>query len=198
PPVELPPEVEISVETVSLDTQEIYDQLCAQCHGSDGDGGIGPSFQDRQFQATRTDTQLHDAINLGHEATAMIGWGDVLSADQIQQLVFLIRQFRSGSDSDQPTSAVVSYSTDVMPIFEADCIICHGILGGWDASSYDSVLETGNNAPVVIPGDAENSLLAQKMVGTQTIGSIMPPARLLPEHEIQVILDWIAEGALDN
>ncbi|MCJ7537744.1 MAG: c-type cytochrome [Anaerolineales bacterium] len=196
PPVELPPEVEINVETVSLDTQEIYDQLCAQCHGEDGEGGLGPSFQDRQFQAARTDTQLFDTINLGHDATAMIGWGDVLSADQIQQLVVLIRQFNSVSE--QPTSAAVSFSADVMPIFEADCTICHGSFGGWDASSYDSVMETGNNAPVVIPGDAENSLLAQKMEGTQTIGNIMPPAGLLPEDEIQIILDWIEEGALDN
>jgi mono/diheme cytochrome c family protein len=198
PPVELPPEVEINVETVSLDTQEIYDQLCAQCHGEDGEGGLGPSFQESQFQTTRTDTQLFDTINLGHEATAMIGWGDVLSADQIQQLVFLIRQFSSVSGSDQPISTDVSFSTDVMPIFEADCIICHGSLGGWDASTYDSVMETGNNAPVVIPGDAENSLLAQKMVGTQTIGNIMPPAGLLPEHEIQIILDWIETGAPEN
>jgi hypothetical protein len=51
---------------------------------------------------------------------------------------------------------------------------------------------------VIIPGDPENSLLAQKMIGTQAIGDIMPPAGLLPEDEIQVILDWIEEGALDN
>jgi mono/diheme cytochrome c family protein len=198
PPVELPPEVEISVETVSLDTQEIYDQLCAQCHGEDGEGGLGPSFQDRKFQAARTDTQLFDTINLGHDATAMIGWGDVLSADQIQQMIELIRQFRTSPGGSEPSQEVVSFSADVMPIFEAECAACHGSLGGWDASTYDSVMETGNNAPVIIPGDAGNSLLAQKMNGTQTIGNIMPPAGLLPEDEIQVILDWIEAGALDN
>jgi mono/diheme cytochrome c family protein len=198
PPVELPPEVEISVDTVSLDTQEIYDQLCAQCHGESGGGGIGPSFQDSQFQSSRTDTQLFDTINLGHEATAMIGWGDVLSAEQIQQLVLLIQQFSLASGSEGPSAIAVSFSEDVMPIFEADCIVCHGSLGGWDASTYDAVMETGNNAPVVIPGDAENSLLAQKMVGTQTLGNIMPPAGLLPIDDIQVILDWINGGALDD
>jgi hypothetical protein len=36
------------------------------------------------------------------------------------------------------------------------------------------------------------------MIGTQSIGNIMPPAGLLPEDEIQIILDWIEEGALDN
>jgi mono/diheme cytochrome c family protein len=198
PPVELPPEVEIDVETVALDTKQIYDQLCSQCHGLNGEGGIGPSFEDSQYQDSRTDTQLNNAINLGHDATSMIGWGEVLSADQIQKMVLLIRQFRSSPVPDQPPSGAPSFSADVMPIFEAECIICHGSLGGWDASSYVNVLGTGDHAPVVIPGDAENSLLAQKMVGTQIIGDIMPPGGLLPEDEIQVILDWIEAGALDN
>ena len=76
--------------------------------------------------------------------------------------------------------------------------MCHGSLGGWDASSYQAATTTGDNAPVVIPGDAENSLLAQKLQGTQNTGAIMPPAGKLPDAEIQVILDWIAAGALDN
>ena len=198
PPVELPPEIEISVETVSLDSRQIYDQLCSQCHGPDGEGGIGPAFENSQFQATRTDNQLFDAINIGHGATSMISWGDVLSADQIQQIVQLIRQFRTSPVSGQPATDAVSFSSDVMPIFQAECIACHGNFGGWDATSYQKVLGTGDHAPVVIPGDPENSLLAQKMVGTQSIGDIMPPAGLLPEDEIQVILDWIESGAVDN
>ena len=198
PPVELPPEIVIDVETVALDTKQIYDQLCSQCHGLDGEGGIGPSFEDSRFQDTRTDTQLNNAINLGHDATSMIGWGEVLSAEQVQKLVLLIRQFRSSPVPDQPPSGTPSFSADVMPILEAECMICHGNLGGWDASSYVNVLGTGDHAPVVIPGDAENSLLAQKMVDTQIIGDIMPPGGLLPEDEIQVILDWIEAGALDN
>ena len=128
----------------------------------------------------------------------MIGWGDVLSVDQINEMVELIRQFKASPVADQPTMEGVSFSTDVMPIFESKCVACHGNFGGWDASTYTSVLGTGNNAPVVIPGDPENSLLGQKMNGTQSIGDIMPTAGLLPEDEIQVIRDWIEEGALDN
>lgn len=76
--------------------------------------------------------------------------------------------------------------------------MCHGVLGGWDGTSYEAVINTGNNAPVVIPGDPENSLLAQKLLGTQTEGAIMPPAGKLPDAEIQIILDWIAAGALEE
>ena len=82
-----------------------------------------------------------------------------------------------------------------MPIFEEKCAMCHGKLGGWDASSYQSVMTSGNNGPVVIPGDVKNSLLAQKLLGTQEEGNSMPPGGKLPDDVIQVILDWIAAGA---
>jgi cytochrome c551/c552 len=56
-------------------------------------------------------------------------------------------------------------------------------------------MTTGNHAPVVIAGDAANSLLAQKLLGTAAEGSIMPPQGKLPDATIQIILDWIAAGA---
>ena len=76
--------------------------------------------------------------------------------------------------------------------------MCHGKLGGWDGTNYQATMTTGDNAPVVIPGDVENSLLAQKLLGTSTAGSIMPPAGKLPDATIQIILDWIAKGALEK
>jgi hypothetical protein len=59
-------------------------------------------------------------------------------------------------------------------------------------------MTSGDNAPVVIPGDPEGSLLGQKLLGTHTEGTIMPRGGMLPENEIQVILDWIEAGALEN
>lgn len=71
-------------------------------------------------------------------------------------------------------------------------------MGGWDGTTYESVINSDDNGPAVIPGDAENSLLAQKIAGTHEKGAIMPPSGKMPEAEIQVILDWIATGAPDN
>ena len=56
-------------------------------------------------------------------------------------------------------------------------------------------MTTGDNAPVVIANDAAGSLLAQKLLGTQTSGTIMPPGGKLSDAEIQLILDWITAGA---
>ena len=73
--------------------------------------------------------------------------------------------------------------------------MCHNAsttLGGWDASSYEAVMTSGDHAPAVIPGDPVNSLLAQRIQG---IGNLMPPSGSLSPSEIQAILDWIAAGA---
>ncbi len=195
PPVELPPEVVI--EQITLSGEDIFLELCAQCHGPDGEGGIGPSFVDAEFKSKHTATALFAIINEGHEATAMIGWGEILSADQIQQLVGFIRQMEP-LEGEAEEAGPPTFSADVLPIFEAKCVFCHGNEGGWDGSSYQATMTTGDNAPVVIPGDPEGSLLGQKLLGTHTEGTIMPPGGKLPENQIQVILDWMEAGALEN
>ncbi|MEK7325738.1 MAG: c-type cytochrome domain-containing protein, partial [Chloroflexota bacterium] len=117
----------------------------------------------------------------------------------IQQLVRFIRSLRvSGEEPGGTPAAPPSFSEQILPLLEAKCSLCHNQktkLGGWDASSYEAVMTTGDHAPVVIPGDAAASLLSQKVSGAQAQGDIMPPAGLLPEDEIQLIVDWIAAGA---
>jgi len=198
PPVVLPPEV---VPTQpSLNAKDVYRDLCAQCHGPSGEGGLAPSLSNPEFQARYTDQQIYDSINIGHKATAMIGWGEVLTAEEIQNLVNFIRQLKSSPSTPgpTPTAGASSFSRDVLPIFEAKCKVCHGSLGGWDASTYQAAMTTGVHAPTVIPGDPQNSLLAQKLLGTQTVGGIMPPVEKLTEAEIQLILNWITAGAPEN
>jgi hypothetical protein len=57
-------------------------------------------------------------------------------------------------------------------------------------------MTSGNSAPVVIPADPDRSLLVQLLQDRGTRS--MPPRRMLPENEIQLIIDWIASGAADN
>ena len=196
PPVDLPPEID--VQTVSVAAPEIYADLCAQCHGPKGEGGIGPAFNSTEFQDAWTDAYLFGSISDGHPATPMIAWGEILSSEQIEQLVAYIRFLGDASGANTSTGGTPSFQADILPIFDASCSACHGSLGGWDASSYSLVMESGNTAPTVIAGDAGASLLAQKMLGTQTLGGIMPPGGLLPASQVQTIVDWINAGAPDN
>jgi mono/diheme cytochrome c family protein len=99
-----------------------------------------------------------------------------------------------------PTTApgggdALSFASDVAPIFEANCTQCHGTLGGWSATDYESVMSSGDTGPAVVPGDAAASILAQKVTGTQTSGAAMPPGGGLSDEDIATIVDWIAAGA---
>ena len=192
PPVELPPE--IASAPLAFSGTEIYRELCAQCHGPEGEGGVGPSLNDARYKTDNAETDLFRSINEGHAATAMIGWGEILTADQIQQLVDFIRTLQP---EEAPTGPI-SFAQDVLPLFEAKCNMCHGSLGGWSGETYDSVVNSGVHKPVVVPGSPEASLLVQKMLGTHTVGSIMPPGGKLPDAEIQIVIEWIRAGALDN
>jgi mono/diheme cytochrome c family protein len=192
PPVEIPPE--LPAGALAIEGSQIYAEVCAQCHGPDGQGGIGPSLADPTFQSGKTDQGIFDSINQGHEATSMIGWGEILSSEQIQQLVEFIRGLSGAAAAEGPPS----FAADVLPILQESCAVCHGTLGGWDSSSHAGVVGSGDHGPAVFPGDPEGSLLAQKLLGTQTEGALMPPAGALPQSKVQIVLDWIAAGALDN
>jgi len=123
PPVELPPE--IVVEEISLSSADIYQDLCAQCHGSHGEGGLAPALANADFLAANTDEDLFNTINEGHAATAMIAWGEILSSKQIQQLILLIRAMDpltvpAGEPTPTPASAEpTTFTKDVLPIFKA-------------------------------------------------------------------------------
>lgn len=195
PPVEYPPEMTLP-DNVDLSGVEIFETLCSQCHRPDG-SGIGPVLSDPDFQKNNTDQEIFNTISKGHPNSSMIAWSQILTDDQILQLVKILRNLNNDG-SEAGTSGPASFANDVRPLFEEHCTICHGQMGGWNADTSENVINTGNNAPSVIPGDAKNSLLAQKMLGTQSSGGIMPPAGLLAEDQVRIILDWITAGAPDN
>jgi mono/diheme cytochrome c family protein len=203
PPVELPPE--IAIEETGLSGTEVYQGLCAQCHGVNGEGGIGPALADAEFQSANSDEEIFTTISDGHETTAMIAWGDILTSEQIQQLVELIRQLEPAPPGEQaakptpsPVASAVSFSADVFPLIAEKCGVCHGTFGGWDASSYESIMTSGNHAPVINRGDADQSILAQMLLDTHMDGILMPPGKQLPKSEIEPIITWINQGAKDN
>jgi len=95
-----------------------------------------------------------------------------------------------------PASSV-SYSKDVFPIFEASCIKCHGVekvSRGLDLTSYEKTMTGSVKGPVVLPGDADNSLLVKLSVEGK-----MPKqgAKLTPE-QIEVVRNWVIQGAPNN
>jgi mono/diheme cytochrome c family protein len=196
PPVTAPPQ--FTLPTLSMTASEIYTKICTQCHGENGVGtSVGPPLNGLSDD---TDQEISTVISQGITNTDMLAFGSILTDQQMSDLVTMIRTFPPPSSpqttlTPQPAPTNPTFTADVLPIFQQYCKMCHGNQGGWDSTSYQAVMTTGDHSPVVIPGDPTNSLLAQKLQGTSKIGGIMPPTGELPDDIIKIILDWIAAGA---
>jgi hypothetical protein len=60
--------------------------------------------------------------------------------------------------------------------------------------TYASLMAGSENGPVITPGDAANSLLVE-LVTNQKMPKRGP--KLTPP-QVQLIMDWVNQGALDN
>ena len=104
------------------------------------------------------------------------------------------------------SEAAVSYSQDVRPILQANCLSCHQQGGaGYEASgfsmaSYDELMKGTSGGPMIIAGDSEGSNLIVLMEGRADPSISMPHGSADPvgKADIDTIRRWIDEGAKRN
>ena len=98
-------------------------------------------------------------------------------------------------------SDLCSYTDTIQPIFDAYCTKCHGGQGGLNLTSYSHLMSGSNHGPVIIPGDADESLLIQVLEGTSSIVPQMPPTsdgNMFDNIYTIMISRWIQAGANNN
>ena len=91
----------------------------------------------------------------------------------------------------------VSFAVDIQPLLKSRCGNCHGgnkTEEGLNLLSYASLIQGSDNGLVVNAGSADNSLLVEQVVSQE-----MPKrGPKLTSPQVQLIIDWINQGALDN
>jgi uncharacterized membrane protein len=93
--------------------------------------------------------------------------------------------------------------TDVIqPVFRDKCQSCHRpgkSKGDLNMTSYEALLKGGENGPVVIPGNIENSELIRRITLPKDHDDFMPAEgkKPLSEEEIQLLTWWIEKGNAD-
>ena len=116
----------------------------------------------------------------------------------------------------------ISFSSDVNPILQKNCAVCHapGKPGyeksGFSVLNYKDVMAGTRNGPVIEPGSSVGSTLVRlirhqadpsinmpKNFSEQVVahGAIVMPgsgARSLSKHDIDVIAKWVDQGAKNN
>ncbi|HQV53368.1 MAG: hypothetical protein IPI00_12395 [Flavobacteriales bacterium] len=98
------------------------------------------------------------------------------------------------------------FNTEVLPIFTEHCWNCHPTMAELDlgvTEAYNNLVNVPsvNHAPAirVVPGDPAASVMWHKVSGSPTYGLNMPPnGTTLSAEELQLIYDWIEQGAMNN
>jgi mono/diheme cytochrome c family protein len=92
------------------------------------------------------------------------------------------------------------YAQHIHPIFDANCVVCHGeqkVKGNLRLDTYDRAMRGGEDGAVIIPGNAERSILLQRITLPPTDKKFMPSEGKPPlkPEEIAWIRAWILQGA---
>ncbi len=136
--------------------RNLFQNNCAQCHGSDGGGAKGfPSLADKSWLWGGDPDTVVQTITAGRVA-AMPPWGQVLGQAGVDAAVAYVQQL-----SGQPSDATLAASGKTL--FETNCAACHGVDGkgnpamgapnltddiwlyGGDAATLKQTIDNGRN-----------------------------------------------------
>jgi hypothetical protein len=100
----------------------------------------------------------------------------------------------------------VSFSQDVKPIIDQNCLACHKDGGeGFEASgfsmvTYDDLMKGTNFGPMIISGDSAGSNMLVLMEGRADPSISMPHGAMKPikKADIEIIRLWVDQGAKNN
>lgn len=139
----------------------------------------------------------------------------IVSGGFVLLLISLAVQTASAQDEQAKRAGgkeEISFQADVFPVIKKNCLPCHAE-DNYNPSelsldSYTLLMEGGKHGTAVVPGKAAESLLVRKLDAKPSFGDRMPldpkkkrgeaSTRKLSDEEIQLISDWIAQGAKNN
>jgi len=207
--------------------QDLYSIQCVECHGDEGQGGEIAGVEGLEgflmkpmnvgdYMYTREDDTLAAIIAYGQPDLGMPpfgkAYGGELSPGEIQAIVTFMRYTwddRMEIPQDVASAGTVpalapgeipSYSVHIQPIVRRTCLSCHREgkkNNNYLMGSYREVLDTGDNAPVMVAGDANSLML--RLLRREEVTEIkdldpMPPARPLKPEWVEMFELWVAAG----
>lgn len=99
--------------------------------------------------------------------------------------------------ASEPVVAGVSFQSDVLPILERSCVRCHGGTRreeGLDLRTHAAMMTGSVNGLSIIPGNASGS----QMISMVVDGEMPSRGSKLSDEQIQILIDWVNQGALNN
>ncbi len=106
------------------------------------------------------------------------------------------RGTKRGTSKEKGSDKGTGFVSQVAPIFVKHCLGCHGkeAKGGLRLDTFASMERGGKNGPLLVIGDAENSLLMARLMAPGE-GRMPKGGEPLSETECAKIAEWINHGA---
>ena len=93
----------------------------------------------------------------------------------------------------------IDYNTEVKPIFNKNCITCHGGVRRKAGFSLlfrsEALANTESGKPAIIPGDPEHSEMIRRLTLKDPEERMPYKHDALPAHEIAILREWVKQGA---
>ena len=153
--------------------RELFDNTCQNCHTTDNPGGSDNS-------SFCSNTACHGNVY------TYAGF----DAPRLREL--LQSQIPPPPEPEVPPGErAPTFNNSIGAILENRCGACHNLDGpkGLNVTTYTDLMLGSESGPVVIPGDAENSLLIQIQSGET------PHFSQFSQEEFNIVLSWIDNGA---
>ena len=100
-------------------------------------------------------------------------------------------------EAETPIPDVVSYSKDIQPLWDKECVSCHSPNASPpDLTAANSYLALTKNNKYVIPGNAVGSVLHKSLIWDGAMP--MPTEKKWSDSKIELVDKWINAGALNN
>ena len=92
----------------------------------------------------------------------------------------------------------VDYLQQIKPVLAERCYACHGALkqqSGLRLDTAASAIQGGDTGPAITPGDADASLLLQRVTASEESDRMPPEGEPLKPEQIAALRAWIAQSA---
>jgi cbb3-type cytochrome c oxidase subunit III len=109
-----------------------FQAQCAACHGTQGQGGVGPALNNRTLLKNTLDSVFFSVIRSGVPGTKMPAWsvdyGGPLTDEGVREVVAFLRAWEPTAPEIKPAVFVPDPGRGAV-LFASTCAICHGDQG---------------------------------------------------------------------
>jgi len=168
----------------------LYAENCVACHGVQGEGGVGPALNSKEFLELSPDELVFSLTRTGVPGTRMPAWGQAFGGPFTDEQVLQITAFIRAWEPDAPEIVEEPSAPDPVrgaAIFSQTCFVCHGVNG--EGTERAPALNDPERLGQLDDGWYRNTIARGRPAkGMPTWGTVLSPAEI--NDVVALIAAW--------